>query len=222
MRNKKNLLVVIVFLLSILMQNSLLAQSSFEGKIKLLVSEEGNKNNIEYMVKGEKIRLELADTDEVSSMIFDAKAKTMIIIMPEQKMFIEMSLDLTGTDSYFDSESDKSKIKRTGEKKIIKGYECEKWVVEDDIYITESWLTEKLGGFMFFGNPMEASGSDWKSKLSTPNLFPMLVNVFKSGKLVNTIEVVDINKQKLDNSLFSAPSGYQKLDIPVFNKQNYR
>lgn len=212
----------ILFLLTIPLQNFIFAQSSFEGKIKLLVSEEGNKNTIEYMVKDDKIRLEIADADEVGSMIFDAKTKSMMIMMPEQKMYMEMVFDLTGADSYFEDDSHSGKITRTGEKKIIKGYECEKWIAEDEGYRTESWLTDKLGGFMFFGNPMEAAGSDWKSKLSTPNLFPLLVNVYESGKLINTIEVIDINKQKLDNSLFSAPSGYQKLDIPGFNMQNYR
>jgi hypothetical protein len=222
MINKKNLFVTIIFLLAIPLQNFTFAQSSFEGKIKLLVSEEGSKNTIEYMAKGDKIRLEIADADEVGTMIFDAKNKSMMIIMPAQKMYMEMVFDLTGADSYFEDDSPSGKITRTGEKKIIKGYECEKWIAEDEGYRTESWLTDKLGGFMFFGNPMEAAGSDWKSKLSTPNLFPMLVNVYESGKLVNSIEVIDIKQQKLDNSLFSAPSGYQKFDMPSFNMQKHK
>lgn len=222
MSNKKNLSLIIFFIITLSLQNLLLAQSSFEGKIKLLVSEEGNKNTIEYLAKGDRIRLEIADADEVGSMIFDSKTKSMMIIMPEQKMYMEMNFDFTGADSYFEDDSHSGKITRTGEKKTIKGYECEKWIAEDDNYLTESWLTDKLGGFMFFGNPMESAGSDWKSKLSTPNLFPLLVNVYESGKLVNTIEVVEIIEQKMDNSLFSAPSGYQKFEMPSFNMQNHK
>ncbi len=70
---------------------------------------------------------------------------------------------------------------------------------------------------MFYGNPMESTSFDWKSKLRTPNLFPLLVNIFESGKLINSMEVIEINPQKFENSLFSTPSGYQKFEVPSFN-----
>lgn len=216
----KNNLFRLVLLLSatfILWQTSGVAQTPFEGKIKIKISEEGKTHLMDYLIKGEKIRFELNDVDGVGAMIFDAQSKKMMIVMPQQQMYMEMPLDDTAENSYFEDESFEDKLTMTGEKKVIKGYECEKWIVEDEDFTTESWITDKLGGFMFMGNPMGENGSDWKSKLTAKNFFPMQVNVYKSGKLVNTIEVVDVNPQNLDNSLFSVPSGFQKFEMPSFN-----
>jgi len=218
MKIKSRLLYLTLGML-ICLGNFVFAQTSFEGKIKLQVSDEGERNTIEYLVKGERIRFDIADADAMGSMIFDAKKRSMMILMPQQNMYMEMDLNLTGADSYFEGDSYRGKIKRTGEKKTIKGYDCEKWIAEEDGQIIESWLTDQLGGFMFYGNPMDGSGADWKSKLSTPNLFPLLVNVFESGKLVSSMEVLEINSQKLENSLFLPPSGYQKFEMPSFNIQ---
>lgn len=195
------------------------AQAPFEGKVKIEVSEEGKKHLIDYMVKGQLFRIEMKDLAEAGAMIFDSQSKKMLIVMPEQKMYMEMPLDYSDVESYFDDESYENKIKMTGEKKTIHGYECEKWIVEDDGNTAEAWVTDELGGFMLMGNPMGENGSDWKSKLNAQNYFPMQVNIFKAGKLINTVEVVDIKPQKLDNSLFSAPSGYQKFDMPSFDMQ---
>lgn len=218
----KSQMLLLAFGILIFLGNFAYAQTSFEGKIKLQVSDEGEKNTIEYLVKGERIRLEIANDDAMGSMIFDAKKRSMMILMPQQKMYMEIDLNLTGADSYFEGDSYQGNIKRTGEKKIIKGYECEKWIAEEDGQIIESWLTDQLGGFMFYGNPMEGTGSDWKSKLSTPNLFPLMVNVFESGKMVSSIEVLEINPQKLENSVFLPPSGFQRFEMPSINIQKTR
>lgn len=222
MYNHKNLLSSLLLLLLIFSSPITFAQSSFEGRIKLQITEDGEKQLLDYIVKGNKFRMELKDVEEVGAMIFDTQSKKMMIVMPEQKMYMEMPFDISEEESYFEDETFEGKITMTGEKKVIKGYECEKWIVEDEGYTTESWVTDKLGGFMFMDNPMGGTGSDWKSKLNAKNFFPMQVNVYKSGKLVNSIEVVDVQPQKLDNSLFSAPSGFQKFELPSFNldKQN--
>lgn len=217
MLNKKLLFAFLLITLSISLQNFSSAQTAFEGKVKFQISENGNKHVMDYFVKGSKFRIDAKEMDEAGTMIFDSKAKKMLIIMPQQKMYMEMPLDLSGEDSYFDDESYKGKISRTGDKKVINGYECEKWIVEDGKTKAESWVTNELGGFMFFGNPMDG-GSDWKSKLSGENFFPMLVNVYEGGKLVNTMEVLEIQKQSLDNSMFSAPAGFQKFEMPSMSR----
>src|SRR5690606_16017415 len=105
------------------------AQTPFEGKIKIKITEEGKNHLIDYVVKGQKFRIEMKDVEEVGAMIFDAQSKKMLIVMPQQKMYMEMPLDYSDVDSYFEDESYENKIKMTGEKKTIKGYECEKWIV---------------------------------------------------------------------------------------------
>ncbi|MFO7524764.1 MAG: DUF4412 domain-containing protein [Ignavibacteriaceae bacterium] len=222
MFNRKLFFTIFFIVLFFLPQNFVFAQTQFEGKIKIKISEDGKSQLMDYMVKGQKFRFDLKDVEEVGAMIFDSQSKKMMIVMPQQKMYMEMPLDLSEAESYFEDESFEGKITMTGEKKVIKGYECEKWIVEDEGYITESWITDKLGGFMFMGNPMGGGGSDWKSKLNAQNYFPMEVNVYESGKLVNTIEVVEVAPQNLDNSLFSAPSGFQKFEMPSFNLEQYK
>ena len=219
---KKNLFVILTIFFFSSIQHILIAQSQFEGKLKIQVTEEGKKHSMDYFVKGDKFRLEVKDMGETGAMIFDSKAMKMTIVMPQQKMYMEMPLDGIDTESYFDEGTSKAKIKKTGESQTINGYKCEKWIIEDEGLTTEAWITTELGGFLFSGNPMAGGGSDWTSKLSAQSFFPMLAKVHKSGKHLNTFEVLDVNKQKLDNSLFSAPSGYQKFEMPSFNLQNIK
>jgi frataxin-like iron-binding protein CyaY len=222
MFTKKNLSALLIIVFSFAFQYLLIAQSQFEGKLKIQVTEEGKKHTMDYFVKGDKFRLEVKDMGETGAMIFDSKAMKMTIVMPQQKMYMEMPLDGIDTESYFDESTSKAKIKKTGESKTINGYKCEKWIIEDEGLNTEAWITTELGGFLFSGNPMAGGGSDWTSKLSAQSFFPMLAKVYESGKHLNTFEVLEVNKQKLDNSLFSAPSGYQKFEMPSFNLQNLK
>lgn len=192
-------------------------QTNFEGKLKIQISEQGTKHTMDYMVKGEKFRIEMKDTDEAAAIIFDQKLKKMLVVMTDQKMYIEMALDNIETESFFENNSTGSDITKTGETKVIHGFECEKWIIKEEGLTTEAWITSKLGGFFFSGNPMNEGGPDWTSKLSDQTFFPMLAKVFKSGKQINTFEVLEVTPQKLDISLFSAPSGFQKFEMPSFN-----
>lgn len=222
MVNKKFFFTLLLVILTLVVHYANFAQTSFEGKIKIQLSEEGKKHTMDYLVKGDKFRLDVKDMDEAGAMIFDSKAMKMTILMPQQKMYMEMPLNDLDSESYFEEGSSPAKINKTGETKTINGYKCEKWVIEDEGLTTEAWITNELGGFLFLGNPMAGGGSDWTSKLSAQNFFPMLAEVYKSGKHINTFEVLEISPQKLDNSLFSAPSGFQKFDMPSLNIQNKR
>ncbi len=82
-----------------------IAQDKFEGKVTFEVSDEGQNQQISYFVKGNKflIQPESGEAAGQGSMIYDGDKKAMIIIMTEQKMYMEMPID--ATDEISKSES---------------------------------------------------------------------------------------------------------------------
>ena len=195
-----------------------LSQNKFEGKVNFQVTDEGGKSTmLNYFVKDKKFRME--GPENQGAFIFDATSNKMMILMDAQKMYMEIPFDLKEEMSKSKEET-KGDFKATGETKDILGYKCEKFIYNDDDTKNEMWLTKELGGFMFFNDPkqMEGSGNDWQTKLLTEGYFPMVVMELSSGGAVKSkFEVKSLEPKKLDNSMFSVPSGYQKFSMPNMN-----
>ena len=195
-----------------------LSQNKFEGKVNFQVTDEGGKSTmLNYFVKDKKFRME--GPENQGAFIFDATSNKMMILMDAQKMYMEIPFDLKEEMSKSKEET-KGDFKATGESKDILGYKCEKFIYNDDDTKNEMWLTKELGGFMFFNDPkqMEGSGNDWQTKLLTEGYFPMVVMELSSGGAVKSkFEVKSLEPKKLDNSMFSVPSGYQKFSMPNMN-----
>lgn len=196
-------------------QSVSLSQSQFEGKVKFQVTDESGKSTmLDYFVKDKKFRMEGPESQ--GAFIFDAASNKMMILMDAQKMYMEIPFDLNKEMSKSKEEA-KGDFKATGETKDILGYKCEKFIYNDKDTKNEMWLTKELGGFMFFNDPkqMEGSANDWQTKLLTEGYFPMVVNELSSESVVKSkFEVKSLEPVKLDNSLFSVPSGYQKFSMP--------
>ena len=107
-------------------------------------------------------------------------------------------------------------VTATGKKETIAGYKCEHYLVADaDGANVDACVARGLGSFMQApsGNPMAGGAStstnDWTGKLGKDG-FPLKVT--KGNTTV--MEVTKIEKAPLDPSLFSAPDGWKKFDMP--------
>jgi hypothetical protein len=142
------------------------------------------------------------------------------MLMPAQNMYMEFEegmFDMMEDESV--EEEEYNKPVNTGETKDILGYSCEKWIFEDEEYITEVWAAKGLGEFVMLSAPMaEEKMPDWYNDLSEGGFFPMLVEAKKrDGSLDGRMEVVEIKEESVPNSMFEIPSNYSKFSMPGMN-----
>jgi hypothetical protein len=192
------------------------SQESFEGKVGYKINSDGETTVMDYYIKDNFIKMDVGDGSEGASMVFDTKASKMIVIMPDQKMYMEMPVSLN-EQMKSKEESLKGEFTQTGEKKDILGYSCEQWIYKDEENEIESWMTKELGSFVFMANPMDGASNkpEWQTKLEQGGYFPLSVTVRESiDTPATTMEVTSIEKKSLDKSMFVPPADYQKFEMP--------
>ena len=202
---------------------------SFEGEIvmKITDKDQDTPQTVDYFVKGNKIRFEAKGKEgRGGAMVLDTKNYDALILMPAQKMYMTYNYKsaLGGVRDTINKAMENGDVKMTGETKKINGYECEKWTFKDEDGTTgEAWMTKGIRNFFFFSNPMGGNDNqpEWQKKLTNEGYFPMMVTSKNSdGEVESTMEVTSIESRALDESLFSAPAGYKKMDMPMMPHGN--
>jgi hypothetical protein len=212
-----------LFIILAFYSGSAFPQSDFEGKIQVKLKGEDTNGNMNYMIKGEKIRLDfdMEESDQQMSMIIDPHSKKTLMIMPSQKMYMEYPYEGLSEETKEKMDESIGRVKMTGETKVINGHKCEKIIFTDeDGNSGEVWATKELGNFFnFFGNnPAESKNPQWLPKFMREGFFPMLgIQRNDSGEEEYRWEVTKIEEQSLSSDLFVPPAGFQKMDIPGMN-----
>lgn len=203
-----------IFIVILIFSAVLFAQDGFEGKVKFKVTTDGDEQMIDYYVKDGNFKMEVPGQATGSMIMKDGK---MLILMPEQKMFMEMPMNLS---EKFEENMEENEITpdnlenyKTGDTQEILGYETEKYVYNDEESEVEVWVAKDLGTMNFFSNPM-GKQSEWQKKLNEINYFPMLmISKNKKGEEKTRFEVVEVNEETLPANMFEAPSDYKKMDM---------
>jgi hypothetical protein len=206
-----------------------LPASTFEGKVTMTMSAAGSKEGpqtINYSIKEGYMRMDMASAKGGGAFITDFKNRQIIIVMDQQRMY--MVKDLPDPASYqkpagtgglaapASTPSDVS-FKDTGQKETIAGYECEKYEVTTSKGTTDIWATDQLGmfgGLSMGGGPgrRPSAPSAWESVMKGSGFFPMRVVSNDGGKQFK-LEVTQVEKQSLPDSMFAPPDGYRKFDL---------
>ena len=138
-------------------------------------------------VKGQKIRQEMDQDGEKMITILRPDRKLSWVIMPDEKVYMEMKMKESAEDPTLAEKADPAKVKRLG-KETVNGFACDKiQVTEKDTVITQ-WLSTELG-------------------------WPIRGEV-KSPEGVSTHEYQNIRKGGVSDALFEIPSGFQKMTVP--------
>jgi hypothetical protein len=194
------------------------AQTKFEGTVTMRMGAAEKGIDMVYSVKGDRLRTDM-NTNGMA-MYFIREGDKNDIVMPAQKMYMEQSISASmaavqrmqgrsGTPVKTPS------IERTGKKETIAGYECEHIIMTGDDGQLDVCLAQGLGTFAAAGNPLGGRGaaaSDPTAMLGKgPAGFPLKMQKVGGETM---LLVTKIEKKPLDESLFSVPSEYKKMDMP--------
>lgn len=192
------------------------AAQTFEGAIGMTVmGDDGRTMPLTYLTKGGKIRFDMSAGDQKGGIVIDPAAQKMLIIMDEQKMYMEMPVpgSMPGRMGRQGRGTGRSGAARTGRTETIAGYHCEHvTTIDDDGASVDSCVTSELGSFRMFasGGPMQPPQEEgWATGLGAGS-FPLKVQ--KGDKIL--VEVTKVQRQTLEASLFTAPAGYRKFAMP--------
>jgi hypothetical protein len=196
--------------------------ADFEGTVtmKMRQAKEAPQVVNFSLTKG-RSRIDIATPDGNAAVLFTATAGEMIILLPEQKMYLVQSVpkpgDLPGAGDHPDQS-----VKQTNEKEKILGYDCVKYISTSPEGTTDIWVTDQLGAFMGLGggNPMGGPGSGgpvpqaWEQALRGKEVFPLrVITKGPKGRETFRMEATAVKKQPLPASTFNPPEDFQKLDV---------
>jgi hypothetical protein len=245
------LLLIVVGMFSIQVVNAQ-DKGVFEGKAVYEMSGEEHPGTatLTYYIRPDAMRLEMSGQGNsgemkngmgkgmgpqgAGTMIF--KGDKVYMLMPEQKMYTEMSMKMSGMDEWYkegkekaeemgEMEKDKERFEMaaTNETRQILGYNAKKYVFKDeeDDYRTEIWFTEELGAFV----PLQSAGQEkrdeymWQSNIKGTNLFPLEILVYdNNNKLSTKMTATEVKAMKVDEDMVTIPEGYSKMGLgSLFN-----
>jgi hypothetical protein len=152
-------------------------------------------------------------------MIMRDGLSTMLMIMPAQRMYMEMQIpDMSGKMGGKEEASGAGKpYKKTGKTKEIEGYEAHEFIFEDGPEKMVVWATEELGSMPLARGPATQGFAAAMQKVSGLSaFFPLEVTGFnKKGKTTYRMLIKDIEKKELSDSMFLPPAGFRKMTIPA-------
>ncbi|MGI9076498.1 MAG: DUF4412 domain-containing protein [Gemmatimonadaceae bacterium] len=190
--------------------NTLTAQPAFEGVVtmKLAGMESGGPRTMKYYVKGGVLRMEMEGKDGGQGYtITDPRRQISYMVMPGQRMYMEMSVAPKTAKRIGKSEP---KITKTGRTETIAGHTCEHWIIKVEAEESDVCVAKGLG--RFFGMSGGRQGEPaWISKLGA-DFFPLRYS--KVGQTRASLEVTRIEKRSLDAALFVPPAGFRKMTMP--------
>jgi hypothetical protein len=205
---------------------------AFEGRVTLAMKSSKDKDKemtVAYAMKGGLVRMEpqMAEA-RGTAMIMNWAKQEMIMIMPEQQMYMTMPLKAHAEAAQEATGQPEQKIEKTGRTETILGYLCEEYVTHGKKGETvEMWVTDKLGAFAGLGSggggPMGGrrgggapAGQGWEQLIKgKEGFFPLrVISHDASGKDTFTMQATQIQPGDLPDSLFAPPEGYQSFQMP--------
>jgi hypothetical protein len=199
-----------------------LSAGTFEGKVSMKMTSAPSKDGVQAMdmsIKEGYLRMDINAGRAPASVIFDFKNQLMIILMAQQKMYMERPMAQPGAGpAPGASSAPHATLQETGIKETILGYECTKFVATGAEGSSEIWVTDQLGAFagLFHGGgpgQRPQAPQAWESALKGRNFFPMRVVTSTGGKEKFRLEVTSVEKSSLPDSLFTPPEDWRKLDL---------
>jgi len=193
----------------------------FEGKVTFtMTSGAGVPNEVSYTIKGAHV---LISAGNAVGIIMDRDKNEVTMMMPQQRMYMVRPLPQPPANLQAPNGAPQGvSLQETGTTEEILGYTCKKYLIKANSSTTELWLTEQLGSFIGLGQAMSGGrpggrtgpAQAWEQALQGKNFFPMrVVGQNGSGAETFRLEVNAVDKQPVEDSVFSPPADWRKFDL---------
>lgn len=212
------------FALSLTAQNN---DNTFEGNILITsTNAKGAPNKVKLTVKGDKVLIDAkATSKDAPVLLLNSKTGDVHILSEKDSQKIAVRLNTRSLEplggigaiiNTFGLDVDgkaKGTVTETTETKKIAGYNCKKYLVKDEEYESEFWITEELGMSLpsLLGN------------VSPQNKLPEGMILEGKGKKKNGEGAfafkVEPEKVTVDSKLFVIPTGFKVMDITILIDQ---
>jgi hypothetical protein len=201
--------------------------SGFEGAITMHVTTSRGAEDLTFFTKAGKLRVDTpAHNNEMAHVVFDPSTNKTLVIMDNQKMYMEMDRPPVGGippgmpgggPGAAATPHAPPQITKTGKHETIAGMDCEDWTSKDASGKVGAICAAKGIAFFDFAAmaPGRSEGAAWIDQLRSEQYFPLrAVDTDASGKEVSRMEATKIERKSLDDSLFVPPAGYHPMVIP--------
>ena len=183
--------------------------NNFEGKIVLKVKTGQSENAMNYLIKGNSVRMEMPQMPMGYMLMKDS---SVYVVMPQQKMYMTIDAkqkNMMGSDP-LQNLNDSQKPVATGKTKKINGYNCKEYIIDNEDGKTIIWATDEFINFPGFAGD---SDDNIKKALGMDRFFPMVVIANEKGVQVQ-MEVESIKEESISNDKFALPKDFKEMKMP--------
>jgi hypothetical protein len=212
---------------------------TFEGEITAKIFTDDQPANLRYAIKGNRMRFETQLSQgiaQTSVTLMDSSASTMTMLIPQTKTYMTMNLgqmagEMMAQGDEKDSSEDFLKVSSTGKTETIAGFTCQYWLfgAKQD---TEVCLANGLGYFASAGGgsggileklknlalrdkiKAQLDANPEFAKFVESGAFPLKIAEIENGQSRTIMEVTKVERKSIDDSLFTVPADYKKMEIP--------
>lgn len=151
-------------------------------------------------------------------MIYRSDLRVIRMLDDDNKTYFEVPQGKMKEDATAEGGGNPAPVKKTRKTKKILGYRCEQFLISQGEAETEIWGTKDLRGLSAslaraLGEERAGQGTAWNDELTKLGIFPLLANTRIEGKVVDSQEVLKIEKRSLGEDIFSLPGGYKKQSV---------
>ncbi len=199
-------------------------RAQFEGVIESRNTTMDDTGAVQHYVmtmwiKGTMARItsSATSTGPASTMIYRSDLRVIRMLNDDNKTYFEIPQGKTKEDATAEA-GQPAAVKRTGKTKKILGYRCEQFLIGQGEAETEIWGTKDLPGLSrslarALGEERAGQGTAWNDELTRLGVFPLLATTRLEGKIMDSQEVLRIEKRPLPEDLFALPAGYKKQSV---------
>ena len=167
--------------------------SAAEFSADLIIDNPQGKFAGKVYIKGDKIRQEILKEDMKQVVILRLDKGVTWTLMPENKMYMEISaIGKEATDPEIEEKIKDMAEKKSLGKEKVNGYVCEKYQYiyhDKSLGVLTQWLSKRLN-------------------------YPIKTE-YKAEAYHMVTEYKNIKEERIPDSLFEIPSGYQKMQLPM-------
>jgi hypothetical protein len=213
---------------------------AFEGAITAKLFADAQPMEMKYWIKGSRSRIETnlsRGGQEMGAILMDLSSGTQTMLIPQTKTYMTMNWGGDGgglkemAEKMGKAADDQPlKATSTGKTETIADFTCEHWLMGER-QETDVCLAKGLG---YFGGGGQSGGVFDKlknlalrdkmkaqldanpefAKFVEGGAFPLKISQIENGQAKTVMEVTSVERKPLDDSLFTVPPDYKKMEIP--------